>query len=86
MTQIVYAIWISFTIPGKNFYTHTKCPGYSCMSDTPTYLYINVITITLNHKTLLVPGLIEYFEWTSSLHKYDSDHKQVLAYGNVTND
>lgn len=88
MTQIVYAIWTSFTIPGKNFYTHTKCPGYSCMSDTPPYLCINdlnVIAITDNHKTLLVPGLIEYFEWVSSLHKYDSDHKQVQDRGNVTN-
>ena len=35
MTQIVYAIWTSFTIPGKNFYTHIKCERYSCMSDTP---------------------------------------------------
>ena len=65
MTQIVYAIWTSFTIPGKNFYTQTKCERYSCMSDTPPHLYINdlnVIAITDNHKTLLVPGLIEYFE------------------------
>ena len=33
-----------------------------------------------------MPGLIEYFEWTISLHKYDSDHKQVLACVNVTSD
>ena len=49
MTQIVYAIWTSFTIPGKNFYTHTKCERYSCMSDTPPRLCINdlnVIAIT----------------------------------------
>ena len=51
MTQIAYAIWTSFTIPGKNFYTHTKCEIYSCMSDTPPppHLYINdlnVIAIT----------------------------------------
>ena len=44
-----------------------------------------MIAITGNHKTLLMPGLIEYFERTSSLHKYDSDHKQVQACGNVTN-
>ena len=84
MTQIVYAIWTSFTIPGKNFYTHTKCESYSCMSDIPpTYLYINVIAITWNHNTLLMPGLVEYFEWVSSWYKYDSDHKQVLACENV---
>ena len=74
---------------GKDFYIHTKCESYSCMSDTPPHLHINdlnVIAITWDHKTLLVPGLIEYFEWTISLHKYDSDHKQVLACGNVTND
>lgn len=70
----------------KIFYIHTKCERYSCMSDTPpTYLYINVIAITRNHNTLLMPVLIEYFEWVSSLHKYDSDHRQVLACGNVTN-
>ena len=87
MTQIVYAIWISFTIPGKNFYTHTKCERYSCMSDNPPpHLYINdlnVIAITRNHNTLLMPGLIEYFECVISLHKYDSDHKQAQACGNV---
>ena len=33
-----------------------------------------------------MPGLIEYFEWAISLHKHDSDHKQVLACGNVIND
>ena len=63
---------------GKNFYTHIKCEIYSCMSDTPPRLCINdlnVIAITDNHKTLLVHGLIEYFEWAISLHKYDSDHK-----------
>ena len=74
---------------GKNFYTHTKCEIYSCMSDTPPHLYINdlnVIAITDNHKALLMPGLIEYFEVASSLHKYDSDHKQVQDCENVTND
>ena len=58
------------------------------MSDTPPYLCINdlnVIAITDNHNTLLMPGLIEYFEVASSLHKYDSDHKQVQACVNVTN-
>ena len=72
---------------GKNFYIHTKCKSYSCMSDTPhPHLYINdlnVIAITDNHNTLLMPGLIEYFEVARSLHKYDSDHRQVLACENV---
>ena len=73
---------------GKNFYTHTKCENIVACLILPPHLYINdlnVIAITDNHKTLLVPGLIEYFEWTIILHKYDSDHKQVLACGNVIN-
>ena len=49
------------------------------------HLYINVIAITDNHKTLLVPGLIEYFELAISLCKYDSDHKQVQNCGNAIN-
>ena len=32
-----------------------------------------------------MPGLIEYFEVARSLHKYDSDHKQVQDCVNVTN-
>ena len=83
---MLYGLVLQYLI--KNFYTHTKCEKYSCMSDTPPHLCINnlnVIAITWNHKTLLMPGLIEYFEWAISLHKYDSDHKQVLACWNVTN-